>query len=148
VPNFLYPGQSDPRQLTEGAQGPSAGHAGQLGQSKHGHGGLLQGTMATALRRGRKEGRGPLGPDSHQEYSGELGLAGGAPTAAESTAAARRSCGETAMIGGDSARLGSIPWARNKRRMRRCWGLSRRRPGRLLAAARDGGHGGSSQART
>jgi hypothetical protein len=101
-----------------------------------------------APARGKGGGGGPFGPWAHQKVDGSVGSAGGAPTAANSAAAARRSCGETATIGGDSARLGSIPWARNKRRMRRCWGLSRRRPGRLLAAARDGGHGGSSQART
>jgi hypothetical protein len=90
--------------------------------------------------RGRR-GRGPEGPGAHPEVAGSVSSGGGRPVAANFAVAARRSCGETATIGGDSARLGAIPRVRRTREARRCWVLSRRRPGRLLAAARDGGHG-------
>jgi hypothetical protein len=56
-------------------------------------------------------------------------LAGGAPTAAESTAAVAVLCEGIGDGVGDSRRLGSIPSARNKRRTRRSFSARRWRLG-------------------
>jgi hypothetical protein len=79
---------------------------------------------------------------AHQEVAGGVGSVGGAPRAAESTAAAAVICGGIGDGFGDSRHLGSIPSARNKRRTRRSFSASQWSSGRLLAAAEDGGHGG------
>jgi hypothetical protein len=71
------------------------------------------------LRREEKEGRGPGGSLAHQEVTGSVSLAGGRPVAANFAVAARRSYGETAMIGGDSGLPGAIPLTETKEAMRR-----------------------------
>jgi hypothetical protein len=93
-----------------------------------------------------KEGeRGPGGPLAHQEVAGGGSLAGGAPTVAESTAAAVVFCGGIGDGVGDSRRLGSIPSARNKRRTRRSFSARRWRLGWRGMVTLAGGHGGAAR---
>jgi hypothetical protein len=57
---LLYPGQSDPRQLTDGAQGPYDRPAWPARPEQPGHGGLLQVSMEAVLRCRKKKGDGVL----------------------------------------------------------------------------------------
>jgi hypothetical protein len=108
----------------------------------------MAGSRREAWRRrsGAEKGRekGPLGPDSHQEHSGKLGSAGGAPTAANSAAVARRSAGRIGDGGCVSGDHGPIPTARRTRVARRGWGRARRRSGWRGTAARGDGRGTGS----
>jgi hypothetical protein len=81
---------------------------------------------------------------AHQEVDGGVGSAGGAPTVAESTAAAADICGGIGDGVGDSRRPSSIPLARNKRRTRRSFPAHRWRLGRRRTAALPSGHGGGA----
>jgi hypothetical protein len=131
-------GQNDPQRLTGGARATWAGHAGLVGWATPSPTGSL---APAATGRGGSSGvgtegeRGPLGPFAHQEVTGAVCSAGGGETAANLAAVLSVPAGETAASGGDSGLLRSIPCARRRREARRSWGLARRRPGRLLAAA-------------
>jgi hypothetical protein len=95
----------------------------------------------------KRRGRGPGGSLAHQEVAGSVGSTRGAPTVAESTAAAAVICGGIGDGIGDSRRLGSIPSARKKRRTRRSFSARRWRLGRRGMAALPSGHGGGAGVR-
>jgi hypothetical protein len=124
----LQLGLIDPGSPTAGARGPPTGDAGAEARAASAMAGLPPVATGTALRRGNGRGRGPLGPEAHQEVAGGVGSARGGPAAAESMAAVADICGGIGDSVGDSRRPGSIPSARNKRRTRRS--PRARRPGR------------------
>jgi hypothetical protein len=68
---------------------------------------------------GKGRGRGPGGPEPHQEGTGEVGVAGGEPAAAESTAELGVAVGRIGDGGGDPSHFGSIPSAVKLPRTRR-----------------------------
>jgi hypothetical protein len=92
----------------------------------------------------KRRGRGPGGSLAHQEVAGGVGSAEGAPTVAESTAAAVVICGGISDGVGDSRHLGSIPSARNKRRTRRSFSAHRWRLGQRGTAALPSSQGGGA----
>jgi hypothetical protein len=146
--NFLHQGPFDPGPLTEGARGHVGWPrwSGRLGRSQPD---LLpdtgDGRPGRVLRREGKEGKGSKRTTSSPctRRRGQLGRRkAGSGEFGGGGSQVRQGNGDG---GGDSRCSSSIPWARRTREARWCWGLARRRPGRCVAAALAGGHGGAAR---
>jgi hypothetical protein len=102
-----------------------------------GHGEHLPGTKGGRRFGARgKRGRGPGGPEPHQEVAGVFGSAEDGP------AAATNICRGNGDGGGDSEHGSSIPWPGRRSTGWRTFSAHRRSSGQCLAAAGGDGHGG------
>jgi hypothetical protein len=143
---------TDPRSLTRGTRGSTRQDtldqvnlvSGLTGPPRHGGQGADRLTGDDDEIRGRT-GRGPMEPGAHQEFSGEVGVAGGGPVATNLASAElgyRRGNGDA---DGDLRHDESIPSAGWKRTARRSFSARRGSRGGRGTAALGVGHGGHAR---